>query len=494
LTKYFFTQTDFKKVPEQAKEFMIGLKSQTLSTAFFTYGALQVLGSEALPDDKAGILQRFGIVFEQTYTRFLDLQKAEAQAREATIEAALERVRGKAMAMHNSNDLASTASMVFTELRKLGISPIRCGVGLLNKETKNAPLYSATSSADGDSLALVGWILLSGHPVLENIYNSWLRNEDYFPELSGEQLRTYYENLLSGLSVAVPDWQAGEKQYGHFFQFSIGCLYAWSDVPYNDTEIKILKRFGSIIDLTFRRYMELQQSEANAKEAVRQASLDRVRAEIASMRTTTDLEKITPLIWNELTTLDVPFIRCGVFIMDDVQRIIHTYLSTPDGKSIAAFHIPYTTPGNISEVINHWHKGKIYTDHWDENAFEVFAATLVQQKAMLSQEQYLSSIPKGGFYLHFLPFLQGMLYVGNTTLLKEEKIKLTQLVADAFSTAYARYEDFNKLESAKEQIEKTLTDLKQAQNPTHSIRKNGQSRRTYGRHCTRDSESLKLCK
>src|SRR4029077_6772696 len=34
---------------------------------------------------------------------------------------------------------------------------------------------------------------------------------------------------------------------------------------------------------------------------------------------------------------------------------------------------------------------------------------------------------------------------------------------DAFSTAYARYEDFNKLELAKEQIEKTLVDLKQAQ-------------------------------
>ena len=59
----------------------------------------------------------------------------------------------------------------------------------------------------------------------------------------------------------------------------------------------------SIIDLTFRRYMELQKSEANAKEAVKQASLDRVRAEIASMRTTHDLEKITPLIWNELTIL-----------------------------------------------------------------------------------------------------------------------------------------------------------------------------------------------
>jgi signal transduction histidine kinase len=53
--------------------------------------------------------------------------------------------------------------------------------------------------------------------------------------------------------------------------------------------------------------------------------------------------------------------------------------------------------------------------------------------------------------------------VGNTTQLDEEKIKLIQSIADAFSTAYARYEDFNKLESAKQQVEKTLVDLEQAQ-------------------------------
>jgi signal transduction histidine kinase len=40
---------------------------------------------------------------------------------------------------------------------------------------------------------------------------------------------------------------------------------------------------------------------------------------------------------------------------------------------------------------------------------------------------------------------------------------LVQSLADAFSTAYARYEDFNKLENAKEKIEKTLSDLKSAQ-------------------------------
>ena len=45
------------------------------------------------------------------------------------------------------------------------------------------------------------------------------------------------------------------------------------------------------------RELELEQ----AREALKQASLDRVRAGIASMRTAKDLERITPFIWHELT-------------------------------------------------------------------------------------------------------------------------------------------------------------------------------------------------
>src|SRR5262249_31674704 len=141
------------------------------------------------------------------------------------------------------------------------------------------------SSADGDSLSLVGWVILSQHPVLEKIYDTWLNNEEYYPELQGEQMRLYYEHLLKGLPVTSPNIEANKKQYGHFLPFSVGCLYAWSESRYSESDIKILKRFASIIDLTFRRYMELQQSEANAKEAVKQAALDRIRADIASMRT-----------------------------------------------------------------------------------------------------------------------------------------------------------------------------------------------------------------
>src|SRR5688572_21013048 len=59
----------------------------------------------------------------------------EKKSRELEIEAGLERVRTQAMDMHNSNDISTTASTVFVELRKLGIHPIRTGVTLLSRDS-----------------------------------------------------------------------------------------------------------------------------------------------------------------------------------------------------------------------------------------------------------------------------------------------------------------------------------------------------------------------
>jgi len=117
-------------------------------------------------------------------------------------------------------------------------------------------------------------------------------------------------------------------------------------------------RFGKVFEQSYIRFNDLKQAESQALEAIKRASVDRVRAEIASMRTTSDLERIQPLIWNELITLGVPFIRCGVLIMDEEQEQVQSFLSTPDGKAIAVFRQPYNTPGEISRIVEHWHQKK----------------------------------------------------------------------------------------------------------------------------------------
>ena len=237
----------------------------------------------------------------------------------------------------------------------------------------------------------------------------------------------------------------------------------FSGIPYSDEENKILIRFGKVFQQTYTRFLDLLKSEASAKEAIKRASIDRIRGDIASMRTISDLDRITPLIWNELTILGIPFIRCGVFIMDDEQQQIHTFLSTPKGQAVAAFHLSYDTPGNFSDIVHHWRQKKIYVNHWHVKDFSSLADMLLQQGAVHSREEYLSSIPAEGIYLHFIPFYQGMLYVGNISDLNNEEINTLQSFADAFSTAYARYEDFNKLEAAKKLADSALNELRATQ-------------------------------
>src|SRR5258705_1661213 len=80
--------------------------------------------SDVVPITKENeaIVKRFAKVFEQTYTRFLDLQKAEAQAREAQIETALERVRSRSLAMHKSEELRDVVKVVFKNLGELAFA------------------------------------------------------------------------------------------------------------------------------------------------------------------------------------------------------------------------------------------------------------------------------------------------------------------------------------------------------------------------------------
>jgi hypothetical protein len=81
-------------------------------------------------------LNRFAKVFEQTYTRFLDLQNAEAQAREAQIQLALERVWARTMAMQHSDELKDAAGLLFQQVKSLGVPAYSCGYNIWEKEEK----------------------------------------------------------------------------------------------------------------------------------------------------------------------------------------------------------------------------------------------------------------------------------------------------------------------------------------------------------------------
>lgn len=195
------------------------------------------------------------------------------------------------------------------------------------------------------------------------------------------------------------------------------------------------------------------------------AALDRLRAEIASMRTPNDLERITPLVWRELITLGVPFFRCGVFIIKEAEQLVHAYLSKPDGKPLGVLHLPFDGPTTTRLTIEHWKQQKVYTEHWDKEQFKEWVSSMMEQHQISEAKQYQSGdAPPDELCLQFIPFKQGMIYVGSSKPLSDEQINLTQSLADAFAVAYARFEDFKQLEEAKAKVERALAELRATQN------------------------------
>lgn len=464
---YVFAHNDYQTIPDAARHFIRGASSQTINLIIEKNSTLFVDNwtDQTYSEAQLDVFKRVARVFEQAYVRFLDLQKAEAQARESNIEAALERVRSKAMAMRTSEDIAETTAASFEELRKLGVFSFRSGVGILSKDSRTVQVFADSRAEDDKTVALTTVRSMDEHPALQRQYDSWLEQKDFEQVLRGDELSSYYRlSFFKGSSVEQRGVGEQQEEYGYYFAFPDGLFYSWSLQPYSEQEKNILHRFRNIISLTFRRYLDLQKAEIQALEATKQASLDRVRGVISSMRSAEDLNLITPLIFKELTILGVPFIRCGVFIIHERQQIIEAYLSAPDGHSLGVLNLPFNASDLTYKTVAAWRKNDMLLQHWNKEDFVAWTNQMVSEHQIEDSKTYQGAdLPPDSLDLHFVPFAQGMLYVGTTEPLEESKLELVQSLARTFSIAYARYEDFVKLENAKEEIESALTELKATQ-------------------------------
>ena len=322
--KIFFTQTEFRNVPADAKKVMIELKSVMLSTAFISYGALQSLGPGPLSEENANILQRFAKVFEQTYTRFLDLQKAEAQARESQIQLALERVRARTMAMQQSDELKDAAALLFQQVKSLGVPAYSCGYNIWEKDDKEFTSWMSTQ--DGSDFNAVSNIPLTEDANFIRFAESRKKGEQFFVlELRGERMQEHYQYLKTipafkayfDYAVSV-GFDLPETQIHHLANFSQGNLLFITLEPCPEFH-DVFKRFAAVFEQTYTRFLDLQKAEAQAREAQIEAALERVRSRTMGMQKSEELKEVIQVVYEQFVHLNIHIEHTG-FIMDYKAR------------------------------------------------------------------------------------------------------------------------------------------------------------------------------
>jgi hemoglobin-like flavoprotein len=454
-------------VPDEAKEYYLSCPGLAISTVLLENVSLYIENFSGIPytDEENKTLMRFGKVFQQTYTRFLDLQNAETQVRESQIEAALEKVRSKAMAMHSSEDLSETIVAFYHELESLNIKPRRCGVGIVNKETRDVELSSMNSTQQGKSMEIIGRIKLAGHPVLSGVWENWMLQKEYRPVLRGKEINDYYSFLSP--QIEYPDYSHDAVQYGYYFFFQEGGTYVWTEEELSEDILKIYRRFTSVLSLTYKRYKELKEAEAQAREAKIEASLERVRSKAMAMHGPNDLSETVGVFFKELRSLNVLPWRCGVGQINEETKttFLTTTSNTINGES---FEVSGTLQQEghpvLDGIFEHWKMQKEYYPvlRGDDISkyYEIIKPQIAYPKYPLDAVQYG----------HFIFIKEGFVFAWTENKLSEEELGIFRRFASVLSLTYRRYLDLkyaeaqNKIIRAEnERKTKELEDARQLQ-------------------------------
>jgi signal transduction histidine kinase len=241
----------------------------------FTQGNLIFISAEPIPQAH-DIFKRFAYVFEQTFTRFLDLQKAEAQTREAQIEIAVERVRAKALGMHKSDELLEVVSTLRKELAVLNIYGLTAATILLEQDNGNIRLLDITQTEE-EGVHHSSWDFeFNLNETDHQVYfkRMWLEKDKYFIiEQNESDIMAFLSWLSQYRKEDADEITKTVKTHNitHTWHPTIrlekGKICIDLLAPPSVEVENILIKIGNAFDFAYTRFKDLEQKEKLAKQA-----------------------------------------------------------------------------------------------------------------------------------------------------------------------------------------------------------------------------------
>ena len=450
-------------LPELAETFKDGSASgvklpafQIFHTAYFSQGYLLFITYEPVPE-MWDIFKRFAKVFEQTYTRFLDLQKAEAQARESQIQLALERVRARTMAMQRSEELPETSFVLYEQLKQLGEPAEQLTIGVVHEENN---VIEISATLHGGVLNKIYWHSIDEPFMMNKVYRAWkTQQKTLIVELKGDQLNAYnkYRNQLTKSEMFPTDFDDEQRRIVNAAFFSKGMLAFAANEPRPPQSLELLERFASVFDLTYTRFLDLQKAEAQAREAQIEAALERVRSRTLAMQKSDELAETAAVLFKQLILLGVEPNRLYISIISDDSGNNEFWVTDEDGSKISKqFMGNINSNTTIKEMYEGWKaqkksatidlQGKKLAEYLQYLAEDL----KVPFKQGLSQKRRVQTIAYFG---------KGFIGIASPDLQSEETTSLLERFAAVFNLTYTRFNDLKVAEAHAIQAEDDLVKL-----------------------------------
>ncbi len=463
---YLFNKTEWRRVPKAAQDASKAMKRYVATFTFSNFGGLQTVGEEYLSEENLDILSRFGKVFDLTYTRFNDLKNAEAQAREAQIEAALERVRSHSMAMQKSEELKEVIKIVYQQLRHLNIHLDHAGFVVDYKPKGDWHFWIADEQDIPSKIT---------HPYFESVWATQFnkakeKGADFFAtHLNFEEKNNFYKELLSYVPrlpeaskdfyLNCPGLAASTVLFDNFSLY----IENFSGTPYSDEENTTLMRFGKVFQQTYTRFLDLQKAEAQTKEAQIETALEKVRSRTMAMQSSNELQETAAVLFQEFKKLgadDVYQVTIGIY--DEVKQLMDfrvTSWANNGEQESRSFNLDMNEPTLLQPAVAAWKAGK---------KSAVFDLTGEALQGWLNYRNKISGITvnavdtAGRRIITAAYFSKGHLTISTPVPPPQETIKTLERFAAVFDGTYTRFLDLEKAEAQALQAEQDLIAIKEA--------------------------------
>jgi hypothetical protein len=458
---YLFEHTMLGQLPDDRKDLILTSNAWSVSCVFSIHSGIVLMNySDKLhTEEELNILKRFSRVFEQAYVRFLDLQKAESQAREAQIEAALEKVRSRTMAMQHSDELSDTAGVLFEQFKTIGIVPKRCSIGIIDKETHRAKMW--LTRTDGKVIPGADLVPLTEEEHLQELYNSWKNKKPVYSfSVKGKDRLKWTQYISEKAKMHLPEYQPdkidteqilNEPAFLNSFIFNHGFIMLHTVVGLREDDLPILKRFSSVFEQTYTRFLDLQQAEAQAREAQIETALERVRSRTMAMQRSDELPATAAIVFKQLIELGIKPNRLYIGIIKDNSGEVEFWITDEDGtKVIQQFTGNVSRNLSLQKMYEGWKSQKksviieIQGDELKEYFRYLGEELHVPFKLGLSQKRRVQNIAY---------FSSGFIGIASPDPQPEETNELLKRFAGVFNLTYTRFNDLQQAEAQNKIIQ-----------------------------------------
>jgi hypothetical protein len=463
--------------PDVAGQFRNAIESGALSHQWnpagrLTNGILSIDLMQAPSADTKNIVLKMAGAFNLAYQRFLDLQKAEAQAREAQIEAALEKIRSRSMAMHSSSELREVIALVFDRLKELGLHFEGTGIQLFNRGARDSVLYvAAPNQISAPQLIDLPYDQedFETSKLIRDIWRAREKKEHIFNnDYSFEEKNSYFRYVArhnSGQVIPPAVRQMQEEAPGYTASIAMennSALWvdSWSGQKITTEEFDVVKRAAQVFEQTYIRFLDLKRAEAQAKEAQIEAALERVRSRSIGMQKSEELKDVIKVVYDQLVHLNIKLDHAGFVVEYQPKADWHFWIADKQEIPSKITH-PYFESVWATQFNNAKEKGE-----------ELFVTNLnFEEKNQFYNEllSYVPGLPQASrdFYLSCPALAASTVLLENVGLYIEnfegvpysdDENMILLRFGKVFQQTYTRFLDLKKAEAqAKEaQIEAAL--------------------------------------